>query len=265
MDERLGWIRRTPARWAHWHPLRGGLDGHRLVAARYPQAEAVLVEATPQLQAAALAALRPAWWQAARWRGGALVAGVPAPGSVELVWNCMALHAAPDPQALLAQWHTALATDGFLMLACLGPDSLQELRAVYAAEGWGPPGPAFTDMHDWGDMLVAAGFAEPVMDMERLTLTFDSPARLVDELRGIGRNLHPGRFARLRGRGFRAALEVAIDRHGARDASGQLVLTVEVAYGHAFKPAPRVRLGPESSVPLESMRALLREGRGSHG
>jgi malonyl-CoA O-methyltransferase len=62
------------------------------------------------------------------------------------------------------------------MFSCLGPDTLRELRALYAALGWPPPAHEFTDMHDWGDMLVASGFAEPVMDMERITLSFATPS-----------------------------------------------------------------------------------------
>ena len=86
----------------------------------------------------------------------------------------------------MAQWHRALAVDGYLMFSCLGPDTAKELRAVYADMGWPPAGHAFTDMHDWGDMLVQAGFAEPVMDMERITLTFATPQRLLEELRELG-------------------------------------------------------------------------------
>ena len=56
-----------------------------------------------------------------------------------------------------------------------GPDTLRELRALYAALGLAAAGHEFTDMHDWGDMLVHAGFAEPVMDMERITLTWETP------------------------------------------------------------------------------------------
>ena len=77
------------------------------------------------------------------------------------------------------------------MFSCLGPDTLRELRGLYRALGWPPPAHDFTDMHDWGDMLVHAGFAEPVMDMERITLTWETPQRLLEELRELGANLHP--------------------------------------------------------------------------
>ncbi|RYY70148.1 MAG: biotin synthase, partial [Comamonadaceae bacterium] len=152
-----------------------------------------------------------------------------------------------------------LAADGFLMFSCFGPDTGRELRAVYDALGWPPPGPAFTDMHDWGDMLVHGGFAEPVMDMERVTLSWETPQRLLAELRGLGANLHPGRFGALRGRGWRARLEQVLAER-LRGPDGRLALTFEIVYGHALKPAPRVKVSDRSAVSLEDMRAMLQTG-----
>ena len=159
------------------------------------------------------AVARPWWrrWAPARHHG-------PLPDAcVQMLWANMALHMSADPQALIAQWHRALATDGFLMFSCLGPDTLRELRALYAALGWPPPAHDFTDMHDWGDMLVHAGFAEPVMDMERITLTWETPAA------AAGRNCAnsaptsiPARFAALRGRGWRARLDAGAGAVAAR-------------------------------------------------
>jgi malonyl-CoA O-methyltransferase len=165
-----------------------------------------------------------------------------------------------EPQALIAQWQQALAVDGFLMFSCLGPDTLRELRAAYAQAGWPPPAHEFTDMHDWGDMLVASGFAEPVMDMERITLAFETPARLLQELRELGANLHPARFPGLRGRGWRQELEALLERH-LRGPDGQLTLTFEIIYGHAMKPLPRPRMGEQSAVSLEDMRAMLQSDK----
>ena len=151
-----------------------------------------------------------------------------------MLWANMVLHDAAAPEALIAQWHRALATDGFLMFSCLGPDTLRELRGLYQALGWPPAGHEFTDMHDWGDMLVHAGFAEPVMDMERITLTYETPARLLQDLRELGRNLHPQRFAALRGRAGSRQLEREW-RTAGRAAQGRLALTFEIIYGHAMK------------------------------
>ena len=258
MQDRLEWIRLQPAAWAHWEPVRGGLDAQALLAARYPQSQALLVEADGVRAQAAARHVQPPWWQ--RWRAQRqrVVQDVPE-GAVQMLWANMALHLAPDPQALIAQWRRALATDGFLMFSCLGPDTLRELRALYAALGWPPPAPDFTDMHDWGDMLVHAGFAEPVMDMERITLTWATPAQALAELRELGPNLHPGRFPGLRGKAWRRQLETEMSRALA-GADGRLALTFEVNYGHAIKPAPRLRVGPESAFSLQDMKALLHSG-----
>jgi malonyl-CoA O-methyltransferase len=171
-----------------------------------------------------------------------------------MLWANMSLHMTDQPQALLQQWHQALAVDGFLMFSCLGPDTLKELRALYRALGWPVPSHEFTDMHDWGDMLVAAGFAEPVMDMERITLTFETPQRVLQELRGLGRNLHLERFQALRGRRWHSELLQAIE-------NSAMQLTFEVVYGHAFKPPPKLSVRAQSEISLDQMRAALSRGK----
>jgi malonyl-CoA O-methyltransferase len=257
MEDRLQWIKRTPRAWADWQPVRGGLEGHGLVARRYPDAACHVVEPQPAHAAAARAALARPWWR--RLGAAALTFGAPADDSLDMLWANMQLHMAADPQALLAQWHRALAIDGFVMFSCLGPDTLRELRAVYAGAGWPPPCHEFTDMHDWGDMLAGQGFAEPVMDMERISLSFETPARLREELAGLGANLHAGRFPALRGRRWREALDAAL-AEGLRGPDGRLHLTFEVIYGHALKPVPRAPLSGESAVSLRDMRAMLQSG-----
>ena len=261
MEDRLQWIRQAPASWCHWDPVRGGLQAHALVSARYPQARCQVYETSAHCEPVARQALTKPWWNPARWAAGAVQMGPPADASVQMLWSNMALHMAADPQDLIGRWHRALAVDGYLMFSCLGPDTLRELHGVYAAMGWPPAGHAFTDMHDWGDMLVHAGFAEPVMDMERITLTFATPERLVQELRELGANLHPDRFPSLRGRRWRDKLyQVLSERLADPGQKGQLALTFEIIYGHAFKPAPRVRVSSSSAVSLQDMRAMLRKG-----
>ena len=176
----------------------------------------------------------------------------------------MALHMTDDPQALLAHWHRLLEPNGFLMFSCLGPDTISELRAVYAQKGWPPASHAYTDMHDWGDMMLHTGFAEPVMDMERITLTFATPQRLLQELRELGRNLHPERFGALRGRAWHTQLLQALAALARPGDDGQLQVTFEIVYGHAFKAAPRLNVGPELRVSLDEMRANLRRIKKNH-
>lgn len=258
MEDRLQWMTLQPQAWVHWEPLRGGLQAQALLTRRYPKSECYVVETAAEHAQIASKLIAPAWWSPARWTGAPVHFGPP-PAPAQMLWANMALHMAADPQALLTRWGNLLAPDGFLMFSCLGPDTLRELREVYAAQGWSVPSHTFTDMHDWGDMLVQAGFAEPVMDMERITLTFATPQRLLAELRELGRNLHPQRFGALRGRGWRTQLCTALERDGARAADGRLQLTFEVIYGHAFKPQPRLTVRPETTVSLDEMRTALRQ------
>jgi malonyl-CoA O-methyltransferase len=265
MAERLEWIVQAPSSWVDWSALLGGLQAHRSVAQRYPQAQPWLAGEQTE---AALAALAPAdrpgaGWAIWRRRQTAPLAPLPwtADGAgVGMVWANMALHLAPDPQAQLAQWRDMLAVDGFLMFSCLGPDTGRELRALYAELGWPAPAAPWVDMHDLGDMLVQAGMAEPVMDMERFTLTYASAERLLRDLRETGRNLSQQRPAGLRGRRHRQALLEALERRLPRTADGQLGLTVEVIYGHAYRPTPRVSLAAATTVTEAEMRQMLRRG-----
>lgn len=261
MQERLEVIRLQPTAWADWEPWRGGARAHQSLRERYPQAAVWQVCAQPEEARRMRDQTGAAWWRPGRWLGPKAHQTEPAASAVQMVWANMLLHQVADPQALLAQWHRALAVDGFLMFSCLGPDSLRELRAVHAHMGWPAPHHEFTDMHDWGDMLVQAGFAEPVMDMERLTLTFETPERLLQELRELGRNAHVARSSEVHGRGWLAQWLHAVAQHAPRDRQGHLMLTFEVVYGHALKPLARPRMLAESQIDLHDMRQMLMRGR----
>lgn len=254
MQERLDWIKRQPDSWVHWAALNGGLRAHGLLRQRYPKASCSLVECTPERVQRVAQVLTPSWWRAQRWLQARPQVSTQVPQPAQMLWANMCLHMSAEPQAMIRCWHDALEVDGFLMFSCLGPDSLQELHGLYQSLGWPAPSHAFTDMHDWGDMLVEAGFADPVMDMERITLTFATPERLLQELRGLGRNLHVGRFAGLRGRRWHAQLLQAIGQM-------PLQLSFEVVYGHAIKPAPRLAVRERSEISLDQMRAALARGR----
>ena len=258
MEDRLQWIKLQPTRWAHWTPVRGGLQTHGLLTRRYPNSECFVVETESQYKQLAIKSIVKPWWNPSGRKTRTTRFEMPPDTSVQMLWANMVLHDAADPEALIAQWHRALMTDGFLMFSCLGPDTLRELRGLYGALGWPPPGHEFTDMHDWGDMLVHAGFAEPVMDMERITLTYETPARLLQDLRELGRNLHPARFAALRGRRWRQHLEHEMtERLADPQQQGRLSLTFEIIYGHALKPAPRLPVQAETILSLDEMRAAL--------
>ena len=261
MQDRLQWIKQRPRAWADWGALRGGMQTHFQLAKNY--SNSVCFVAEPQAaraQAASKKIVKP-WWNPGQWRAAPVRFDMPPPASVDMLWANMALHESADPQALLAQWHQALRVDGFLMFSCLGPDTVMELRALYARLGWPPAGHQLTDMHDWGDMLVQTGFAEPVMDMERITLTYETPQRLLQELAELGRNFHPDRFPGLRGRAWKARLlqELAAQL---TNSDGRLSLTFEVIYGHALKAQPKFKVSPLSSVSVEDMRRMLQSSSG---
>lgn len=261
MQERLQWIKLQPKTWAHWGALRGGQEAHARLAKTYPDSDCFVVEANTERYNAARASMTRPWWNPGNWLAPATRFEPPEPASVDMLWANMALHESADPQALLAQWHQALKVDGFLMFSCLGPDTVKELRELYARLGWPPAGHELTDMHDWGDMLVQTGFAEPVMDMERITLTFQTPARLLQELAGLGRNFHPARFPGLRGRAWKAELEYALERYLPRGEDGRLSLTIEVIYGHALKARPKIKVSELSAVSVADMRSMLQGQR----
>jgi malonyl-CoA O-methyltransferase len=161
---------------------------------------------------------------------------VPA-GQVQLLWANMMLHGAADPQPVFERWRQAMAVGGFLMFSTLGPGTLPELRDIYRAQGWGPPMAPPIDMHDLGDQLVQAGFADPVMDMEIVTLTYDSLDALLAELRAAGSICAMN--ARRRGLTGRAVWDEVRRRYEDRRRDGRLPATFEVVYGHAWKAAAK--------------------------
>ena len=259
MQERLQWIKLQPQAWAHWGALRGGLQAHAQLTSKYSDSTSFIVEANTERAQAAIKNIAKKWWNPRGWTTGAVRFEAPPPGSVDMLWANMALHEAAEPQALLAQWHQALKVNGFLMFSCLGPDTARELREIYELLGWPPAGHELTDMHDWGDMLVQTGFAEPVMDMERITLTYETPARLLQELAELGRNFHPARFPALRGRAWKAKLEEALARHLVKGEDARLSLTFEVIYGHALKAPPKIKMSALSAVSVADMRSMLQK------
>ena len=259
MAERLAIIRLKPELILDWWSFCGA--GSALLRQACPQARRVAVEPTVALLERSLQAAQRPWWSMQRWstgRADALIESAALPDA-QLVWANMMLHAVNDPPALFDRWHQALRVDGFVMFSCLGPGTLRELRALYQRLGWGPPTQGFIDMHDLGDMLVKAGFADPVMDQEILTLQWDEPRALLAELRALGGNAAPHRQAGLRTPRWRHRLLAELE--ALRGPEGKISLSFEVAYGHAFKAAPRVRPGEETKVSLDDMRAMVRSSR----
>jgi len=240
MAERLDYIRLAPRRVLEVRRSPG--EGGDLLRRRYPRAEHVALDPIPPASRAAA----PVRWVARlarplRRRGTHVLCGsgarLPLAASrFTLVWSNLALAAYDDPAATLREWHRVLEVGGLLMFTTLGPDTLKELRAAFVPNGF-PHVHPFADMHDVGDMLVGAGFAEPVIDMEMVTLTYASIAGLLDDLRRAGAtNAHAARWRGLTGRG---TWERARSAYADLTRDGRVPATVEIVYGHAWKPAPR--------------------------
>lgn len=257
MAERLPFIKLQPARVLDTTPALGASAA--LLREAYPQSELLWHEDQPALIARASEGRAPSWWRRLGGASDGRVHVLPARPEVQLLWSNMALHAQADLPDVLARWQSSVAVGGFVMFSCLGPDSFIELRRLYERLGWGLPAPAWWDMHDIGDLVLKAGFADPVMDQQRLTLTWADPARLLDDLRALGGNVAPARFDGLRGRRWRARLLAELAQLRGRD--GRLALTLELVFGHAFKAAPRLAVAAETRVTVDDLRASLRQGR----
>jgi malonyl-CoA O-methyltransferase len=279
MSERLSIVKQVPEHVFDWWSELGA--GASLLADAYPKATITGVlrplaglASTSMIAAASITAdavaasapaalpTTPAW---RRWLGlgsagpRAIAQSAVPPAQAQLVWSNMSLHWARDAPTLMRAWQRALVVDGFLMFTTLGPGTLVALSDVYRAHGWGSPYAPWVDMHDLGDMLVEAGFADPVMDQETLRLTWSSARAALDELRSLGMNTDGARFAGLRTPRWRERLLEAL---GAKvDAQGRVQLEFEIVYGHAFKPVPRVRLAAQTEVGLEDMKSMLSRGR----
>lgn len=169
--------------------------------------------------------------------------------SIGMVWSPLWLHAHPEPEQCLQHWNTVLKPEGGLFFSVFGPDTLRELApfaALLRAEI-----PQFPDMHDWGDLLGRHGFSDPVMEMERVTLTYQTPQTLLADCRALFGNYlkdaKPGLLGKKRHQAAMARLEDLRDPE-----NGRLTLTLELVYGHAWK-VRRNTSPKEVTVPLSSI------------
>lgn len=189
------------------------------------------------------------------------VAALPlATDSVDMVHSSLALQWCPDPDAVFMECRRVLKPGGLLMFATLGPDTLRELRESWARVDGHVHVHGFPDMHDIGDMLVHQRFADPVMDMERLNLTYDRLSVLLADLRAAGAaNAHRDRSRGLTGRGRLLALEHAYEAF--RGSDGRIPASWEIVYGHAWATGELEQTRDASgtvSVSFEAMRRKLR-------
>ena len=172
--------------------------------------------------------------------------------SFDLLWSNLALHWNARPHLVLPEWSRVARVGGLVAFSAFGPDTLREVVDAFAGVDGDRHVLPFTDMHDYGDMLVASGFTTPVVDMERLTLTYSSAAGLWADVRALGGNALQARSRGLHGRDYRRRLDAALDR--TRDAEGRFVLTFELIFAHAWKGEPRTNGSGETIVRMPGRR-----------
>lgn len=242
IGERLDLMKCNPAR-----ILDAGCGPGRSRAAlqqRFPQAQWLGVDLSRQAlrhSQASLARRLYERWQRGAWRSNpaswtiqADIARLPLLGaSIDLLYSNLALLYCPQPHVILAEWARVLAPGGLLMFATLGPDSLRELRAA----GWNEAVLPFVDMHDLGDILTEQGFTTPVVDMEKLTLTYESTQAMFKELHALTGNAQTQRARGLQGvQSWRTGCTALEHTHSPDQ---RLSITLEVIYGHAWRGAAR--------------------------
>jgi len=238
MLERLDYIRLQPEKLLDAGSGTGW--GGRKLAEKYPAATVISLDiAIGMLQNARS---HSGWWQ--KLFGGvrqlcADVEALPlASDSVDMVWSNLAVQWCNDLPGTFVELQRVLKTEGLLMFSTFGPDTLKELRQAFRGVDEHSHLNRFADMHDIGDMLVQAGFSEPVMDMEYMTLTYDDVRGVLQDLKAIGaHNATAGRGQGLMGKNAWARL---LENYEKLRRDGKLPATYEVIYGHAWKPAARV-------------------------
>lgn len=245
--ERLGWIRLEPRRVVDLGAGTGKALPH--LATRFPGAELLALDLTEGLLQQA----------GNRDGSGALPVCADASrlplgdGSVDLFFSCLMLHWCPSLDQVLREVRRCLRYPGLFTFATLGPDSFRELRAAWQRVDQGVHVMPFPEMRGLADGLVRAGFAEPVVDGESLTIRYQTLPQLTADLRGTGTTNASSRRPRgLTGRRqwqrFAAALEEI------RDGEGALPMTLDIIYGQAWAPGEqRIGRPAEASVPLTSV------------
>lgn len=239
MLEKLSIIKHQPS---HLLDIGSGTGwGTRQLGERYPQAELVALDiAIGMLQAARGMS---GWWTKlfAGKRENYLCADVEAlplaTQSMDMVWSNLTIQWCNDLPGTFIELHRVMKTNGLLMFSTFGPDTLQEMRIAFnGVDGYNHVN-RFVDMHDIGDMMVAAGFADPVMEMEKVTLTYNDVKAVMQDLRSIGaHNATAGRSPGMMGKARWAHI---VQNYETLRRDDKLPATFEIIYGHAWRPAAK--------------------------
>jgi malonyl-CoA O-methyltransferase len=221
------------------------------LARRYPKGRVLALDLAPAMLQRARR--RRPWFRKMGFVAGDAEHLPLADASCDLVFSNVAVQWCNDLAGALAEFRRVLRPGGLLMFTTFGLDTLHELRQSWSqADGYSHVS-SFPDMHDIGDAVLRAGFADPVMDTERFTLTYPDVRSLMRELKAIGaHNATAGRSRGLTGRGRLQGVADAYERFR-RD--GVLPATYEVVYGHGWAPLSTTPPG-EIVVPVSEIGGL---------
>lgn len=239
----------------------GAGTGHaaRALKRRYPKAQVVALDSSRRMLQEA--ARRQSWLRPfARVCADAGLLPL-ADASVDLIVSNLMLQWC-NPDAVFAEFRRVLAPHGLLSFSAFGPDTLRELRTAWDQVDSHSHVHHFIDMHDLGDALVRAGFASPVLDVERYVLKYLTVRKVAEDLKATGaHNATTGRAKGLTGARKFAAMQAAYENFRQ---DGRLPATYEVVFAHAWVPAQALRRDPKdgASVSLEEIKRELRARRG---
>jgi malonyl-CoA O-methyltransferase len=161
--------------------------------------------------------------------------------SVDIVFCNQLLPWVDDTGPIFAEVNRLLRKGGLFIFASLGPDSFSELRRAWQASDHGVHVNHFPDMHDLGDAAVRAGLSDPVLDVDRLSVTYENSAALFRDLTGsAARNCLTDRALSLTGKDRFAAMSQELQPLGSK---ATIELELELVYGHCWGSGPRPRAG----------------------
>jgi len=243
MTDRLDWVRLDPGKVLDLGCGTG--TSTELLLQRYKRATVLALDfALPMLN---LAARRGRWLHRPRCLCADAESLPLRPGSVDLAFSNLTFQWCNDLTAVFGEILRVLRPGGLLMFSTFGPGTLQELRESWAAVDDGSHVSTFVEMHDLGDALLHGQFDDPVVDAERLTLTYPDVGSLMRDLKAMGaHNVTSGRSRGLTGKRRLEAMRREYERYRRDD---YLPATFEVVYGHAWAPTQR-RQGNEVTIPV---------------
>jgi malonyl-CoA O-methyltransferase len=230
--------------------------GTRQLAERYKRAEILSLDIAHGMLQASRQTMT--WWKSlfSGSRQGFVCADVEAlplaAQTMDMVWSNLALQWCNHLPATLSGLHRVLRPEGLLIFSTFGPDTLKELRTAFQGVDGHSHINRFADMHDIGDMLVAAGFADPVLEMEHITLTYSDVRAVMQDLRSIGaHNATAGRAQGMTGKEKWARI---VQNYEALRRDGKLPATFEIVYGHAWKVPPKQTADGRAVVRMDRLR-----------